>query len=132
MDVQKRKLPALESCLTYPLTTLEVEETRFRRDLRRDEVRFFRNGELVGSDAPTQARRCLQNVAGIVQAASGTLDDVVKVTVYLTDLAAFGAVNEVYAEFFTSRPPARAAVEVSALPKGALVAVEAVAAIERG
>ena len=88
-----------------------------------------KSGELVGADAPAQIRRCLENVAGVVQAAGGVVGDVVKVTVYLTDLAAFGAVNEAYAGFFAEQPPARAVVEVRALPKGALVAVDATAAI---
>jgi 2-iminobutanoate/2-iminopropanoate deaminase len=90
-----------------------------------------RSGELVGADAPAQIAQCLRNVAGIVTAAGARLDDVVKVTVYLTDLAAFVPVNEVYGTFFTAAPPARAVVGVSALPRGALVAVEAVVAVSR-
>jgi 2-iminobutanoate/2-iminopropanoate deaminase len=66
----------------------------------------------------------------VLEAGGGTLGDVVKTTVYLSDINQFGAVNEVYAEFFKSNLPARGVVEVSALPKGALVAVEAVAVVE--
>jgi 2-iminobutanoate/2-iminopropanoate deaminase len=87
-------------------------------------------GELTGSTAPAQARRCLQNIGAIVAAASSSLADTVKVTVYMTDLAAFGAVNEVYAEFFGDALPARGVVQVAALPKSALVAVEAVASVD--
>jgi 2-iminobutanoate/2-iminopropanoate deaminase len=86
-------------------------------------------GELVGHDAPTQVRRCLQNIDAIVTAAGAGLGDVVKVTVYLTDLAAFAAVNEVYGTFFPAAPPARAVVGAATLPRGALVAVEAIATV---
>ena len=86
-------------------------------------------GNVVGATAPEQVRRCLQNVKAIVEAAGGSLADVVKVTVYMTDIQEFAAVNEVYAEFFTDDLPARAVVEVAALPKGALVAAEAVAIV---
>ncbi len=84
-------------------------------------------GNVVGATAPEQVRRCLQNVKAIVEAAGGSLANVVKVTVYMTDIQEFAAVNEVYAEFFTDDLPARAVVEVAALPKGALIAAEAVA-----
>ena len=86
-------------------------------------------GNVVGATAPEQVRRCLQNVKAIVEAAGGSLADVVKVTVYMTDIQEFAAVNEVYAEFFSDDLPARAVVEVAALPKGALVAAEAVAIV---
>lgn len=88
-----------------------------------------RTGELQGADAPAQMAQCLSNVEAIVAAAGARLDDVVKVTVYLTDLAVFAAVNEVYGTFFSAAPPARAVVGASALPRGALVAVEAVAVV---
>ena len=87
-------------------------------------------GNVVGATAPEQVRRCLQNVKAIVEAAGGSLANVVKVTVYMTDIQEFADVNEVYAEFFTDDLPARAVVEVTALPKGALVAAEAVAIVE--
>ncbi len=85
------------------------------------------SGEMVGRTAAEQIRRCLQNIEAIVEAAGGSLSDVVKTTVFLTDIADFGAANEVYAEFFRDQPPARGVLAASALPKGALVAVEAVA-----
>jgi len=86
-------------------------------------------GELVGTTAPDQVRRCLENIKAIVEAAGGSLSDAVKVTVYLTRIEDFADVNEVYAGFFQDPLPARAVVEVSALPKGALVAVEATASV---
>ncbi len=86
------------------------------------------NGELVGEDHAEQAHRCLMNVQAILEAGGSSLAGALKVTVYLTDIGAFAAVNEVYQDFFPVEPPARAVVEVSALPRGALVAVEAIAA----
>jgi 2-iminobutanoate/2-iminopropanoate deaminase len=88
------------------------------------------SGEMVGETATEQVRRCLENIKGIVEGAGGAMSDIVKTTVYMTDIAQFGAVNEVYAEFFVDKRPARAVVEVSALPKGALIAVEAVARVD--
>lgn len=86
-----------------------------------------RSGEMVGQTAAGQARRALENARAIVVAAGLTLADVVKVTVFLRDLGEFGAVNEVYGEFFAAAPPARSLVEVSRLPREALVAVELIA-----
>ncbi len=87
-----------------------------------------RTGEIEGADHAAQAQRCLMNLQAILEAADSSLASAMKVTVYLTDMAAFGAVNEVYEDFFPIEPPARGVVQVAALPKGALVAVEAVAA----
>ena len=86
------------------------------------------SGEMTGSTASEQVNRCLKNVEAIAEAAGCSLDHAVKVTVYLTDMGQFAAVNEVYAQFFTTAPPARVVVEVSKLPKDAVVAVEAVVA----
>jgi 2-iminobutanoate/2-iminopropanoate deaminase len=88
------------------------------------------SGEVVGSTAPEQVRRCLENIKAIVEEAGGSMSDIVKTIVYMTDISAFGAVNEVYSEFFTQKLPARGVIEASALPKGALIAVEAVANVE--
>jgi 2-iminobutanoate/2-iminopropanoate deaminase len=85
---------------------------------------------MVGRTAAEQVRRCLENIKAIVEEAGGGMGDVVKTTVYMTDIAQFGAVNEVYAEYFADRLPARAVLEASALPKGALIAVEAVASVD--
>ena len=87
-------------------------------------------GTLVGSDAATQADRALRNVEAILQAAGSSLDRVVRATVYLTDMDDFAAVNEVYAGYFSDSPPARACVEVSRLPLGALVEIDAVARVD--
>jgi 2-iminobutanoate/2-iminopropanoate deaminase len=86
-------------------------------------------GEIVGDTPAEQARRCLENLQLVCEAAGAKLDDAVRCTVYMTDIAGFAAVNEVYAEFFPSDPPARAAVGVSALPKGAQVEIDAIVAI---
>jgi 2-iminobutanoate/2-iminopropanoate deaminase len=86
------------------------------------------SGELVKQDAPGQARRCLENVAAICEAAGTSLATAVRVTVWLTDMRDFAQVNEAYAEFFESDPPARVAIEVVALPKGADVEVDAIVA----
>ncbi|HTT40355.1 MAG TPA: RidA family protein [Burkholderiales bacterium] len=77
-----------------------------------------------GIDA--QIRRVFDNLRGVANAAGATLDHAVKVTVFLTDLGNFAAVNEVMAQYFTQPYPARAAVGVAALPRGALVEIEAV------
>lgn len=84
-------------------------------------------GELVAGDAAAQADRVLQNLAAVLKAAGSGMNDVVKTTVYLTDLSAFPAVNEVYARYFSEPFPARATVGVSSLPKGAAVEIDAVA-----
>jgi 2-iminobutanoate/2-iminopropanoate deaminase len=84
-------------------------------------------GELVGSDAASQADRALRNIAAILTAAGSSLDRVVRATVYLVDMDDFAAVNEVYAGYFGEEPPARACVEVSRLPVGARVEIDVIA-----
>jgi 2-iminobutanoate/2-iminopropanoate deaminase len=87
-------------------------------------------GTLVApDDVAAQSRRVLENLRVIVEAAGASLAQVVKVTVYLQDIADFAAVNAVYGEFFVQDAPARAAVAVAALPRGAKVAMEAVAVV---
>ena len=86
-------------------------------------------GELVGSNAATQARQALDNIVAILEAAGSSLDQVVRATVYLTDMDDFAAVNEVYAGFFKTDFPARACVEVSRLPVGALVEIDVIARV---
>jgi 2-iminobutanoate/2-iminopropanoate deaminase len=88
-----------------------------------------RTGDLVGTTAAEQAGRCLENLAAVCHAAGATLGDAVRVTVYVTDMSAFASVNEVYASFFESNPPARVTVGVAALPRGAKVEIEAVVAL---
>jgi 2-iminobutanoate/2-iminopropanoate deaminase len=87
------------------------------------------SGELVGDTPAEQARQCLETLRTVVEGAGGRLADAVRCTVYLTDMSAFAAVNEVYATFFPTSPPARLALGVASLPKGALVEVEAVVAL---
>ncbi len=87
------------------------------------------SGELVGATAGEQARQCLENLREVCAAAGTTLERAVRLTVYMTDLDAFAAVNEVYASFFAEEPPARAAIGVAQLPKGAYVEIDAVVAL---
>jgi 2-iminobutanoate/2-iminopropanoate deaminase len=89
------------------------------------------SGELVKLDAPGQARRCLENLEAVCREAGTTLQRAVRVTVYLTDMGDFTRVNEAYAEFFPSDPPARVAVGVASLPRGADVEIEAIVELTR-
>lgn len=86
-------------------------------------------GELVGTTPADQAHQCLVNLQSVVAAAGATLADTARCTVYMTDLAAFAEVNEVYGRFFDGDPPARVAIGVSALPKGAQVEIDAIVAL---
>jgi len=88
-------------------------------------------GELVTGTSADQVRRVLLNLKAVVEGGGGSMRDVVKTTVYLTELSDFAAVNEVYGEFFTEPYPARATVEVSALPKGVDVEIDAVACLAK-
>lgn len=83
-------------------------------------------GNVITGDIKTQIERVFDNLAGVAKAAGCTLDDAVKLTVYLTDLAYFPVVNEVMQKYFRMPYPARAAVGVSALPKGVQVEVDAI------
>lgn len=83
-------------------------------------------GEIVGETTAQQAGRCLENLQAVCAAAGATLADAVKITVYLVEMDDFAAVNEVYASFFEQEPPARVAVAVSRLPRGARVELDAV------
>ncbi|MCW3007452.1 MAG: RidA family protein [Solirubrobacterales bacterium] len=89
-------------------------------------------GELVGDTAGEQTRQCLANLGAVVAAAGATLADAAQVTIYVTDMGAFGEVNEVYATAFESDPPARVTIGVAALPKGAQVEIAAVIALPGG
>jgi 2-iminobutanoate/2-iminopropanoate deaminase len=86
-------------------------------------------GELVKLDAAGQARRCLENLEAVCRAAGARLADAVRCTVYLTDMADFARVNDVYAEFFAGDPPARVAIQAAALPRGADVEIDAIVAL---
>lgn len=84
-------------------------------------------GALVGESAADQTRQILKNIAALLGSEGLTCKNVVKTTVFLTDLSAFAAVNAVYAETFSADPPARSCVQVSRLPKDALVEIECIA-----
>jgi len=85
--------------------------------------------ELTGSNFEARARRVFESLEAVAHAAGGDLDRIVKLTIYLTDLANFATVNTVMAEFFSEPYPARAAVGVASLPKGADVEAEAILAL---
>ncbi|MFZ8794836.1 MAG: RidA family protein [Acidilobaceae archaeon] len=89
------------------------------------------SGAVVEGDFKDKVRRVLDNVKAVVEAAGGSLRDVVKVTVYLRDMSLFQDFNSVYQEYFPENPPARAVVGVSSLPRGVDVEVEAIAYICR-
>jgi len=84
------------------------------------------SGELVTGDIQAQVRQVFSNLAAVSEAAGGGLSDIVKLTIFLTDLGHFPLVNEVMAETFVEPYPARAAIGVAALPKGAEVEMDAV------
>ena len=86
-----------------------------------------KTGELVAGDIAVQTDRVLDNLGAVLEAAGCSFSDVVKTTIYLADLGDFKAVNETYGKRFTADPPARATVQVSALPKGARVEIDAIA-----
>ncbi len=88
-------------------------------------------GEMVGGqDVQAQTERVMDNLAAVLAAADSSFAQVVKVTIFLTDLGDFAAVNEVYAKRFADDPPARACVQVAALPRGAKVEIEMIAAAD--
>lgn len=87
-----------------------------------------KTGEIVKGDIKEQARQAIENLVAILRESGATIDDVVKVTVYLKDINDFQAFNEVYSEYFGKSKPARAVVEVSNLPKGVKIEIEAIAA----
>ncbi len=86
-----------------------------------------KTGELVAGDISVQTERVMENLGAVLGAASLGFADVVRCTIYLVDLGEFAAVNAVYGRYFPSSPPARATVQVSALPRGARVEIDAIA-----
>jgi 2-iminobutanoate/2-iminopropanoate deaminase len=84
-------------------------------------------GDLVSGSIGEETRRCLENLRAVLEAAGAALENVVKVTAYLTDIGDFPDFNDAYAEFFGAEPPARVTVGVAALPRGARVEVECIA-----
>jgi len=86
-------------------------------------------GNLVEGDFSAQARRVFDNLAAVLAAAGTSFENVLKATVYVTDLANFGTLNSIYAEYFGSHKPARTTVQVPALPKGSMLEIDLVAVV---
>ena len=86
-----------------------------------------KSGQIVSQDISEQTRRVLENVTAVLRAEGLTFESIVKTTIFLTDLADFQTVNEIYGSYFKKEPPARSTVQVSALPKGARVEIEVIA-----
>ena len=86
------------------------------------------SGEIVGETPAEQATQCLRNLEAVCEAGGTSLDRALRLTIYTTDLGEFASINDAYAGFFGEAPPARAAVGVAALPKGALVEIDAIVA----
>jgi 2-iminobutanoate/2-iminopropanoate deaminase len=90
------------------------------------------SGEMVGDDIGPQTRQVLDNISGLLKSEGLSLDDVLKTTIFLTDLGNFQIVNEIYGSYFNNQPPARSTVQVSALPKGAKIEIEIIARANGG
>jgi len=88
-----------------------------------------KTGELVKGDIRNQTRQVLENIRGVLESQSSGMKDVVKVTIFLKDIGNFNRVNEVYATYFPSSPPARSTVEVAKLPKDADIEIEMIALV---
>lgn len=86
------------------------------------------SGDLVTDSRAAETTRCLQNLAAVCEAAGTDLTRTIRATIYTTDLGSFAEINEAYGEFFAASPPARAAVGVAELPKGARVEIDAIVA----
>jgi 2-iminobutanoate/2-iminopropanoate deaminase len=86
-----------------------------------------KSDQIISGDIAAQTRRVLDNIAAVLRADGLTFDNVVKTTIFLTDLGDFQTVNEVYGSYFKHDPPARSTVQVSALPKGAKIEIDAIA-----
>jgi 2-iminobutanoate/2-iminopropanoate deaminase len=84
-------------------------------------------GDLVSADLEAQTRQVLTNLKNVLEAAGTSLDKVVKTTVFLRDMADFPKMNAIYAEYFSTNPPARSTIAVAGLPKGGIVEIEAIA-----
>jgi 2-iminobutanoate/2-iminopropanoate deaminase len=87
---------------------------------------------MVADDIGAQTRRVLDNISGVLKAEGLSLGDVLKTTIFLTDLGNFQIVNEIYGSYFNNQPPARSTVQVSALPKGAKIEIEVIARTNDG
>jgi 2-iminobutanoate/2-iminopropanoate deaminase len=87
------------------------------------------SGQVIQGDIKLQTRQVLKNLQSIIEKGGATLDNVVKTTVFLKDMNEFAGMNEVYAEFFLSEPPARSTVEVARLPRDVKVEIEAIVVV---
>jgi 2-iminobutanoate/2-iminopropanoate deaminase len=91
-----------------------------------------KSGQIVSDEIGDQTRRVLDNITGLLKSEGLSPGDVVKTTIFLTDLGNFQTVNEIYSSYFSNQPPARSTVQVSALPKGAKVEIEVIACANGG
>lgn len=91
------------------------------------QIPFDKDGNLAGNDIQSQTKQSLENIKSIVEESGSNLQKVVKVNVYLKDMNDFVKMNEIYANYFSDNPPARAAIEVARLPKDVLVEIECIA-----
>jgi 2-iminobutanoate/2-iminopropanoate deaminase len=91
-----------------------------------------KSGQIVPGDIATQTRRVLDNIGAVLKAEGLTFENIVKTTIFLTDLGDFQSVNEIYGSYFKQQSPARSTVQVSALPKGAKVEIEIIAVADNG
>jgi len=91
-----------------------------------------KSGNMVEGDVTDQARRVLDNLNAVLKAENVTMSNIVKTTIFLTDMNDFAKVNEIYGSYFKETPPARSTVAVAALPKGARVEIECIALAESG
>ena len=87
---------------------------------------------MVSDDISAQTRRVLDNISGLLKFEGLSLTDVLKTTIFLTDLGNFQIANEIYGSYFNNQPPARSTVQVSALPKGAKIEIEVIAVADGG
>ena len=90
------------------------------------------SGQIVPGDIASQTRRVLDNIGAVLRAEGLAFENIVKTTIFLTDLGNFQTVNEVYGSYFKQEPPARSTVQVSALPKGANIEIEVIAMTDNG
>ena len=91
-----------------------------------------KSGQIVSQDISEQTRRVLDNIGAVLRSEGLTFENIVKTTIFLTDLADFQTVNEIYASYFKKEPPARSTVQLPALPKSARIEIEAIAVADGG
>jgi 2-iminobutanoate/2-iminopropanoate deaminase len=91
-----------------------------------------KTGEMVADDIGAQTQQVLDNISSLLKSEGLSLGDVLKTTIFLTDLGSFQIVNEIYGSYFNNQPPARSTVQVSALPKGAKIEIEVIACANGG